>query len=317
MQPSGTTASLRGVSAVSAKVAWASGTAGTVIRTTDGGTTWVGIKVAGGEELDFRDIEAFNDREAYLLASGPGAKSRIYKTTNGGANWNLLLRNPDEKGFFDSIAFWDRNHGIAVGDPVGGTFVLMTTDDGGASWIRQSSPHAVPNEGAFAASGTCIIVTGNNAWFVSGGVGAGRVFRSTDRGRTWSVATTPIRNDVAAAGIFSIAMDPAGRGVIVGGDYTKPTDPMANIGVTGDFGKTWSAPSSSPGGHRSAVVKLPASGMWITTGASGSDFSTDQGRSWTSFDKGAFHALSFATPETGWAVGPQGRVARFRRSPVQ
>ena len=45
-QNSNTTASFRGISAVSADVAWASGTGGTFLRTTDGGKTWVAVPSA-------------------------------------------------------------------------------------------------------------------------------------------------------------------------------------------------------------------------------------------------------------------------------
>src|SRR5262245_4667291 len=88
-QSSGTTAVLRGVSAVDSQVAWASGNKGTVLKTTDGGATWQAITVPGAEMLDFRDVEAFDANTAYLLSIGEGEKSRIYKTTDGGQNWKL------------------------------------------------------------------------------------------------------------------------------------------------------------------------------------------------------------------------------------
>src|SRR5436853_7150874 len=80
-QESHTLVSLRGISVVSSKIAWASGSGGTWLRTLDGGTTWTAAVVPGAEELDFRDIEAFDANTAYLLAAGPGDKSRVYKTT--------------------------------------------------------------------------------------------------------------------------------------------------------------------------------------------------------------------------------------------
>src|SRR6476660_6213301 len=67
-QTSGVTVRLRGVSAVSGLVAWASGASGTVLRTTDGGRTWTPRPVAGAETLDFRDIDALNERVAYTLS---------------------------------------------------------------------------------------------------------------------------------------------------------------------------------------------------------------------------------------------------------
>src|SRR5215218_3031798 len=105
-----TTASLRGLSVVSEKVVWASGTGGTAIRTVDGGTTWKVIVVPGGEKLDFRDIEAFDSNTAYILSIGNGESSRIYKTADGGATWKLQFTNKNEKAFFDAIACWDKKN---------------------------------------------------------------------------------------------------------------------------------------------------------------------------------------------------------------
>ena len=112
IQNSHTTEDLRGVSAISTKVVWASGTHGTYLRTLDGGETWTPAQVPGAEALDFRDVEAFSADEAYLLAAGPGDQSRIYKTTNGGKTWALQFTNREPKGFYDCMAFWDLNNGI-------------------------------------------------------------------------------------------------------------------------------------------------------------------------------------------------------------
>jgi photosystem II stability/assembly factor-like uncharacterized protein len=131
LQPGGTDASLRGVSAVTSKAVWASGSEGVWLRTLDGGATWESGRVPGAEALDFRGVSGIDERVSYLLSSGPGEKSRIYKTTDGGRHWILLLTNPDAKGFFDAIAFWNPVHGIVLGDPIDGRAVVLTTEDGG------------------------------------------------------------------------------------------------------------------------------------------------------------------------------------------
>jgi photosystem II stability/assembly factor-like uncharacterized protein len=313
-QISGTTASLRGVNAVSSTVVWASGSGGTFLRTTDAGEHWRPGKLPGASDLDFRAIRAIDDQTAFLLSIGTGEKSRVYKTTDGGERWNLLYTNPDPKGFFDAIAFWDATHGILLGDPVDGRFVVMTTDDGGATWKRQKTPAALPNEGAFAASNSCLIARGTReAWFGTGGPGGARVFHSTDAGQTWSVAKTPVRNDGSSAGIFSLAFMDGGHGVAVGGDYDKATEITGTFATTADGGKTWSGVGSGipPSGFRSAVAYLVDRRMWIAAGTSGSDFSAD-GRMWKQFDTGNYNAVSFITSEAGWAVGPKGAVARFK-----
>ncbi len=127
----GVGARLRGVSAVSDRVAWASGTNGTVIRTSDGGTTWSRLTVPGSEKLDFRDIDAVDDRTAYVLSIGPAELSRIYKTSDAGMTWTEQFVNRDPQAFFDAMAFWDANRGVAVSDAVDGQFVILTTSDGG------------------------------------------------------------------------------------------------------------------------------------------------------------------------------------------
>src|SRR5215211_3815540 len=113
-----TTASFRGLSVVSEKVIWASGTGGTVIKTTDGGKMRRVMAVPGADKLDFRDIEAFDGNTAYILSIGNGDSSRIYKTVNGGENWTLQFTNSDPRAFFDAIARWDANNCIAMSDPI-------------------------------------------------------------------------------------------------------------------------------------------------------------------------------------------------------
>ena len=313
-QISNSSASLRGVSAVDARTVWASGTGGTYLVTTDGGEHWAAAQVPGAEALDFRGIRAFDGGTVYLMSSGSGDKARIYKTTDAGSHWKLLFTNPDAKGFFDAIAFWDAAHGIVLGDPVDGPFAIFTTDDGGAHWQRRRTPPAVREEGAFAASNSCLIVLGKReAWFGTGGPSGARVFHSTNRGRAWTAAATPIRHDGASAGVFSLAFSDSRHGIAVGGDYAKDQEGRQNIAITSDGGRTWIAPTgSAPNGFRSAIVHLPSGKLWLTTGTSGSDMSSDSGQSWKPFDTGSYNAMTVAG-NTVWAVGARGRIGIYLR----
>jgi photosystem II stability/assembly factor-like uncharacterized protein len=300
---SGTTANLRGVSAQGQTV-WVTGEKGTVLKTTDGGMTWRSVSPRGVADLDFRDIQVIDERTAFIMGAGEGPKSRIYKTTDGGVSWLLIATNLEPKGFWDCMSFWDPAHGIIVGDPIeggDGRFTILTTIDG-VTWQPIKGPPANKDEGAFAASGTCVFTRGTReAWFGTGGPGGGRVFHSQDSGQTWSVAKTPIRHDSASAGVFSLAFSDALRGIAVGGDYMKPTESAGNLAVTSDGGKTWIAPAGpAPGGYRSAVT---CGAVCIATGTSGSDLSTDGGKSWGSFD-GGFNAIN-----NGFAVGTNGWIA--------
>ena len=318
LQTSGTSERLRAVSAVSEKVAWASGNKGTVLRTDDGGDHWTMLPVPGAEGLDFRDIEATSDRSAYVLSIGSGDKSRIYKTTDAGKTWALQFTNADKKAFYDALAFWDAQHGIAVGDPVDGRFTILRTADGGRTWAltpEGSRPRALLGDGMFAASGTCLVVQGRtNAWIGTGGAAKARVLRTTDRGATWSDAATPIIAGASSAGIFSLAFSDALHGIIVGGDYKKERESSDDVALTSDGGHTWAA----AGGvrlrsFRSGVVFIPGSRgrEVIAVGPAGTDRSLDGGRTWSPTGDVGFHAVSAdRTGKAVWAVGEQGRVGR-------
>jgi photosystem II stability/assembly factor-like uncharacterized protein len=316
-QASNTSERLRGVSAVSGAVAWASGNKGAVVRTVDGGTTWSRIIVPGAEALDFRDIEAFGADTAYVLAIGPGDKSRIYKTGDGGKTWALQFTNPDPKAFYDAIAFWDAKTGIAIGDPVDGHFTVIRTVDGGRTWTPVppvNIPEALPGDGAFAASGTCLVVQGTrSAWFGTGGAARARVFMSADQGQTWTVADTPIMAGTASAGIFSLAFSDTDHGIAVGGDYRQEREAGDNLAITSDGGKTWAfAGATRLRGFRSAIGYVPGSKRQrlIAVGPAGTDSSANGGATWTPIGDEGFHALSIAPRGgTAWAVGEQGRIA--------
>jgi len=316
LQTSGVTARLRGVSAVSETVAWASGTAGTIIRTTDGGRSWRRLTVPGTEALDFRDIDAFDARVAYVLSIGPGAASRIYKTMDGGAHWDLQFQNQDERVFLDAMAFWTPSRGLAVSDSVDGRFVLFRTTDAGRTWTRiadKSLPPALPGEGAFAASGTNVTVSGTrHAWIGTGAASEARVLRTADGGDSWMVSPTPLPAG-PSSGIFSIAFRDTRHGIIVGGDYKQERAAVKNAATTTDGGRTWTL-TGTPGlsGFRSVVSYVPGSSAStaIAVGPSGADRSVDDGRTWTPLESAGFHAFSLARRGgVGWAVGEEGRVA--------
>jgi photosystem II stability/assembly factor-like uncharacterized protein len=307
-QNSRTDVPLRGISAVSEKVAWASGARGTVLRTIDGGVTWETLVIAGADSLDFRDIQAFNQNTAFVLSIGSGDQSRIYKTSDGGKIWQRQFTNSDPKAFYDCFAFWDSTHGIAISDSVDGKFPLIATSDG-MSWspvVAKKMPAALPSEGAFAASGTCIATFGkNDVWFGTGAPSA-RVFHSADRGKNWTVAETPILHGAATQGVFSLAFWTAKDGVAVGGDYKEPSKAEKTAAFTHDGGKTWTLALKPPHGYRSAVA-VGASRTLAAVGTSGVDVSHDGGNSWSPLLNEDLNALALFG-NSGWAVGPAGKI---------
>jgi photosystem II stability/assembly factor-like uncharacterized protein len=312
--PSGTSAELRGLSVVDAKVAWASGARGTVLRTVDG-ERWQAMQVPEADKIDLRDIQAFDAKTAVVMGAGPGAASRIYATSDGGASWRLMTTNQVAEGFWDAMAFWDKDNGILFGDPVNGSFQVYVTADGGASWqiVETKGLEAMPNEGAFAASGTCLSVAGtHDAWIATGGAANSRVFHSSDRGKTWRAQATPIPAGASARGVFSVAFLNPKEGFAAGGDYKETRLAGINGARTEDGGASWTAVQVRPAGYLSVVVPVPgAPRALVAAGLAGSGYSVDGGRNWTELDRTPMNTVGFANPHTGWAVGPKGLLMKY------
>lgn len=316
--PVPTDAEWRGLSTAGPSVVWASGTRGRYARSTDGGHTWHIDSIPGNSGLDLRAVHALDARRAWVMSAGEAEKgqARIYRTTDAGAHWLLVYTTVQKGVFLDAIAFWDAQHGIAVSDPIDGRFFIVTTNDGGNTWTRVAPDHlptALPGEAAFAASGSCLTIDGeSNVWIGTGGGTIARVLHSVDRGRTWSVAETPIHAGTPSSGIFGVAFRDGRHGVAVGGDYQILRGGLPNVALTDDAGRTWRvARGPLPVGYLSGVAWVPGSGSAVAVGLAGTALSTDGGESWRMVDSLGYNSVRFADPSAGWAVGPRGRIGRW------
>lgn len=294
-------------------VIWVSGSKGVILRSLDEGKSWKQLKVEGGADLDFRDLEAFGANTAYAMSSGDGEKSRIFKTTDGGKSWALQYTDKRPGFFLDSLACPSPTHCFALSDPVEGKFLVLVTHDG-QHWKelpRDKMPAALPAEGAFAASGTSIAVCDDNIYFGTGGPDA-RILHSADSGRSWTATETPLVSGNPSSGIFSVAC--LGHAVAaVGGDYRNPSSANKTAIYSKDSGATWSLAGQQPAGYRSAVAFLSSKNLFAA-GTNGSDVSSDGGAHWKPLDTFNMNAISIRG-DRRCAVGPKGTVIRIRERP--
>ncbi len=314
-QTSGTTALLQAVSAVSERVVWVSGHDATYARTTDGGNTWQASRVPGDSTLQFRDVYAADENTAYLMSAGNGAASRIYKTTDAGRTWTLQFTNTEPRAFYDCMDFWDANHGIAMSDEVDGRIPILTTSDGGAHWTASvRALPAQPDEGGFAASGTCLVTRpGGHVWIGTGNAPITRVLHSSDYGVTWAADTTPLPGG-SAIGITSISYRNLINGVVLGGNVGDNASRGDVAAATHDGGRSWVAGGRPAfagaifGGAYVPAARVPAI---VAVGPRGSALSRDDGMTWTAIDTLGYWAVGFSPHGAGWAVGPRGRITRL------
>ena len=310
-QETSSNASLRGLSVVDENIAWASGANSTVLKTINGGALWEDVSVPGIDSVDFRDIEGFTAEEAIILSAGsPGL---IYKTVDGGKNWILVYEDNRPEIFFDAMDFWDKKSGIAFGDAIDGELVIISTNDYGETWQSLSGPEALPGEGGFAASGTCLTRAGKTMVWIALGTPKSRVIYSADRGRTWDVFNTPMAQDAASAGIFSLAFSSTEYGLAVGGNYLLPKDSSKVISFTEDGGKTWQLLNNSGiNGFKSAITNILDTELWLCTGPTGVNYSSDNGISWNLIDTTSFHCVEILKSGNGWLSGSDGRIASIK-----
>lgn len=316
---SGTDAEFRGLSAAGPSVVWATGRGGVYARSLDGGATWSAGTIPGAAELFLIDVHAVDARTAYVLGTHfDGGRATIFKTTDGGVSWMEQFVAEGAGVFFDGMAFWNDENGVAFSDPVDGSFLIVVTSDGGATWSRvppESIPPPLPGEAGFAASGTAITVSGErHVWFGTGGASVARVLRSSDRGRTWTAAETPLPAG-STAGVFGVAFRDSVNGVIVGGDYREPRARGRNVARTTDGGRTWRlAGTSEPAGVRYGTVytpSVPYGSLLVAVGPSGWGYSADDGTTWTAIDTLGLNTVAASPEGRAWAAGLDGRIRRL------
>jgi photosystem II stability/assembly factor-like uncharacterized protein len=319
-QQSGVTALLQSVSAVDEKTVWVGGTAGTVLRTLDGGDHWERRVIAGAERLEFRGIHAISAAEAWALSAGPGDQSRIYHTADGGSSWASQFVNTDSTAFYDCITFFDARHGIAYSDASGGRTVILRTEDGGARWAllpQTAVPAPLKGEGGFASSNSCAIsVDSRHGWIAASEPGA-RVFGTDDGGKTWTVVagSTPFVHD-SMAGITALSFRDARHGIGVAARVdramARDTSPAA-VATTDDGGASWTLRHRPPRpGSLSGVTLVPTvnSGTAAIASYGGLFVTGDGGETWTPAETGAYWAVR-AAGRRAWAVGTNGRITRI------
>jgi photosystem II stability/assembly factor-like uncharacterized protein len=326
VQTSGTDTNLRGVSLAYSRAGtagearnraggsavWASGSNGVILRSTHTVEEWTKLTVRGGETLDFRGIQAFDEKTAYVMSSGSGNESRIYKTIDGGETWVQQFTDSRSAFFLDALVCDGPTRCFALSDPVDGKFLVVATTDG-QRWNalpQAAMPAALKDEGAFAASGTCLALYGNDIYFVTGGPAA-RLFHSPDLGHSWTVTTLPIVSGNPGAGAFSVAR--RGKNMaVMGGDYKNPESADRVAAYSRDAGRSWKPAKQMPGGYRSAVVWLDDRTL-ATVGPSGEEISVDGGAHWKPNSSLNLNAVAAVDFEHAWAVGANGTICHFSR----
>lgn len=310
---SGTKTSLRGLSVVNDNIIWASGSNGTVGRSTNGGKNWRWVIVKGFEKTEFRDIEAFDANTALIMAVAEPAY--ILKTNDGGDNWKVVYENKTKGMFLDAMDFANNRMGIVIGDPIDGKVFIAHTNNTGNTWeeaAMENRPAADSGEAFFAASGTNVRLFANNDYYIVSGGSRSRLITNS------SATALPIIQGKETTGANSLDFfdngmpDKPGKNMIIaGGDFNADSSSLNNCFYSGNGGKTWNAPQVPPHGYRSCIEYLSKKDV-LACGLNGVDYSGNGGKTWKWISKEGFHVCRIARIGSAvYLAGGNGKVARL------
>jgi photosystem II stability/assembly factor-like uncharacterized protein len=287
------------MSAVNSNVVWATGLdtnfsspSNVFTKTLDGGTTWTAGTISGAGGYFSNGVFAHSKDTAWIslndLVNGGGF---IYKTSDGGATWvaqpTATFATP--AGYVDDIYFFDKNNGVCIGDSNTGYWEIYKTTNGGTNWSRILAANIPSNTPGETGSVDSYCVNGNTIWF---GTSAGRVYKSTNMGATWTVTSTGLT--LVYKVVFKDAMN--GLAIDGGGSLVKSTD----------GGATWSTLSYTGNLYGFDLCFVPGTtGTYYSTGAgpNGSSYSLNDGQTWINIDGLQHTALAFINSTTGWSGG--------------
>jgi photosystem II stability/assembly factor-like uncharacterized protein len=286
-------------------------------RTTDGGNTWIPGYVGTDKSLRFSNISAIDTKEAWVAMHkmdystiptlgyvGFGKGGGIFHTVDNGISWE----HTDAGELFDNnstprfVYFKDKNHGIAVGDPNHDYWEIYLTDNKGKKWKRVPAaklPVPLANERGWISGYAAI---GNTIWF---GTTAGRMYKSTDFGKNWTVHTV---TTLPTTEVNEIAFLDDGKTGIA---HLRNNNIFRTyVFSTTDGGLTWTNYFQPPNWKNSRVTAVPGTNAFVSTSThpnplfTGSSVSYDAGQTWTHIDQTAQKAVCrFYDANTGYAGG--------------
>ncbi len=221
---------------------WAAQYNGTILKTTDGGDTWMDYST-GSSSVWGVD---FVDEDTGYVCDQDG---NILKTTDGGVTWSNVHANSAYA--FNKIKFQDANNGVATGYPSN-----VYTDDGGTTWTDAAG--------------------GSDYWGLDHASGdtfygvtsfTGEVGRTEDSGETWSTVHTTGFGVTVCVNFLDLDY-----GIVGGAEY--------KVKITSDGGNSWISKDVDNGsGDVLAAAWFDQDTVWVA--GSGVYKSTDGGMIWT------------------------------------
>jgi photosystem II stability/assembly factor-like uncharacterized protein len=297
----GVTSILNDVFFLNDTVGWVS-TTGKVLKTTDGGNTWIQNSAGISSSVVLNSISFTSINTGWAVGNG----GLIYKSNDGGQNWVTQVSGTTNDLYY--VCFVNDSTGWAVGAPGNNPTlaVILKTTNGGQSWNNINS--------FFTGYLSSVqFIDENLGWAVGE---SGMVMRSNDGGLNWTV-TNSQTSTVTTKNILDVHFYSPSKGWAVGADGT--------VIVSSDSGSTWSIQASGlTTSNLSGVYFISSNEGWAVGNQSPGFgpqilYTNNAGQSWTVQNSNTTANISlkkvyFSSQNKGFAVGTSGRV--FKYSPT-
>ncbi len=170
----GMRANLMGIQMISETIGFIAGSENTILKTTDGGETWVGSSErarVGETRNNLENIWFVSPTTGWVI----GSFGTLLHTADGGETWEKRDAGFDNNLF--GIHFVDENTGWICGQEG----LILHTNDGGSTWNQQKTE-------SFDDLHDIIFVDAMVGWAVGG---FNSVLHTTDGGNTWTISNIP------------------------------------------------------------------------------------------------------------------------------
>ena len=251
---------------------------GIILKTTDGGFTWV--KISDDSIPGLRAV-CFPSTDVGFVG---GEESSLMKTTDGGLTWTTILNKLRGGPYINNIEFWDINNGIVISY----TSTAFVTTDGGASWNFGFGIKQTVEDICYADANTLYLVGGDEM-----------ISKSTNGGFMW----TDIYTGTPLSSFYGVDFYNADYGIVSGQD--------GKMLVTTDGGVNWTPGNAGGTGLMSGVYILNEQTAF-TAGSPEQVFkSTDGGLNWVGDFTGgnliSLYKIKFTDNLTGIICGADGK----------
>ncbi len=284
-----------------------------VLRTSDGGVTWLDATPAGVSDVGWAASCFFRDIHTgwVLISNADTTTGTLYKTDDGGVTWNATPV-PFSRG---GLQFLDETNGWAItgeADEVSMMVEIYRTDDSGSTWTRVfvNDPTLPGSSDSLPISGMktgFAFLDANRGWI--GGMepvdGLIYFYSTTDGGVTWSLQDLHLPSGYTEAQTITISPR-----------FFGATEGVLPVGLFGDSegiifylshdgGVTWNPSTPVASSGQVSIASLTDFIAWdggLTLFAS-----HDSGTTWESITPNidiheTFMTFQFVNAMTGWAL---------------